>query len=311
MRNIQVSIIGAANDVGAHLALLLKQNNKITTLNLYDDDEKVKGIGLELGHIPGGPIVSACAGDIFLPGAIRGANLILLVTRIPRKPGVTRDQMLAANAPAILKLCRVIADRNPDVFFAISTSPINSIVPFTSTLLYGYYSYNPFKIMGITHIDTARSRYFAADALRINPRHIQIPVIGGHSEETIVPFDLCQVDTLTRLVRKAGTEVIKNKFGCGSSAVALAWSINEFADNILDAINGGEAIVNCYSVNPHFGTRYFSGPTVIGPNGIIRTCCDFPMSDYESFVLNSSVPALNQDIELGENYVKVMEYTGR
>ncbi|XP_059061871.1 malate dehydrogenase, mitochondrial-like [Achroia grisella] len=213
-------------------------------------------------------------------------------------------------------------DRNPNAFLAISTNPINSVVPFASTLLYEYYCYNPFKIMGITHIDSARSRSFAANALQVNPRQIQIPVIGGHSTETTVPLfsnltpchysiDSCQADMLTRLVRKAGTEVVNYKYGRGSSVVGLAWSINEFVDNILNAINGTEDIVHCYSANPHFGTRYFSGPTVIGPYGITQTCCDFSMSDYESFMLNSSVASLNHDIEVGENYVQVMQHTGR
>ncbi|XP_026747325.1 uncharacterized protein LOC113508456 [Trichoplusia ni] len=321
-RNVQVSVIGAAGEVGSCLSVLLKQNYKIKRLKLYDDDDKVKGIGMELDHIPGGPKVSAFSGNNMLPMSIDSADLVVMVQRVPRKPGNSRDQMIAANAPALQRLCRAIADQNPETVLAISTNPLNSMVPFASALLYKYGCYNPFKVLGVTQIDSARSRTYAANVLNVSPRSLRLPVIGGHSEESIIPLysnmtpiefcvDPCQADSLTRLVRKAGTEVVFQKQGYESATLAFAYSINEFVDSIIDALRGGEVVVNCYTANPHFGTRFFSGPTVVGPYGIIQACHEFTYSDYESFLLSSSVPVINRDVSLGEDYVRFIEIAGK
>ncbi|KAJ0179436.1 hypothetical protein K1T71_005148 [Dendrolimus kikuchii] len=317
-RNVQVSIAGAASDIGSNVALLLKQNMKVRRLQLYDDDDRVKGIGYELGNIPGGPLVSVFAGDRKLGPAIRSSEIVLMVARLPRNPGKTREQMMAANAPNLEELCRAVAEHNQDAFLAISTNPINSIIPFASSLLYKYNCYNPLKVFGITHIDSARSRAFAANAINASARELNIPVIGGHSDETIIPLfsnltpshlciDQCLADTLTRLVRKAGTDVVTQKHGHESATLAMAWSINEFVDNIIDAVNGSEVVVSSYTANPNFGTRFFAGPTIVGADGIIQTCCNLPMNELECYLLNCSIPIINKEIAQGEDFVNYIE----
>lgn len=318
-RNAQVSIIGAANGIGSNLALLLKQNNNITRLNLYDDSERVVSIGSDLSELPGGPQVAAYSGHSFLPASIRSSHLIVMVSRIARKPGYTRDQMLAANAPAVRRLCKSMAEVNPEAVLAISTNPINSILPFASSLLFKYCAYDAAKIFGITQIDNARAKAYAAKALNVNPRHVHVPVIGGHSDETIVPLfsniapthyklDLYQADTLTKLVKTAGMKVIRTKQGTDSATLAMAWSINEFVQNMIEALYGGATIVNSFTANPHFGTRFFSGPTKVGCYGIIETCgSNFKLSEFERSVLGNAISQLNKEVSLGEDYARLEE----
>ncbi|CAH2092145.1 unnamed protein product [Euphydryas editha] len=315
---IQVSVIGAANGIGKNVALLLKQNRYITRLHLYDDDDRVLGMELELGQIPGGPAVSSFSGDAFLPAAIRYSHLVLMLTRTPRKLGYTREKMLATNALAVQRICRTLAYENPDAFFAISSSPINSIVSFASKLLSNYKAYNKHKIFGITHIDTARTRTLLGKTLNVSPHHLHVPVIGGHSDETIIPLfsnllpshyyiKQHQAEALTRLVRKSGTEVLNLKQGNDSATLAMAWSINEFVDRISEAFYGSYVIVNSFTANPHFGTKFFSGPTKVSACGIFETCSNFVMSEYESKLLSQAVPLINRDIARGEEHVQVIE----
>ncbi|CAG9792089.1 unnamed protein product [Diatraea saccharalis] len=321
-RNIEVSVIGAASPIGSNVALLLAQNPKISRLHLYDDDERVMGIGLELSYINRGSKVVPFTGENFLPSALRNSNLILMVAGTARKLGISRDQILADNAPVLQRLCKTISNQNPDAIFAISTNPINCVIPFVSTLMFSYGTYNPYKICGITHVDTARCRTFVASVLKASPYYLQVPVIGGHSEETIVPLfsniipssfcvDACKAEALTRVLRKASTEVLNHKAGKDSSVLCMAWSIAEFADRMVTALCGYESVVNCYSANPHFGTRFFSGPTIVGPRGIIRVCGNMPMSNFESGLLNNAIPILNKEVCLGENYVQVMASAGK
>lgn len=316
-RNLQVSIIGASTEIGSNLALLVKQNSKVTRLKLHGDDEKIKGIALELNLLPGGPLVSGFVGDNSLSSAVAFSDLIVMVNRISRKHGYSRSQMLETNGPIVHKLCKAVAERNPEAFLAISTNPINSIIPLASVILHKYNSYNPFKLFGITHIDTARSKSYVANALQANARHLKIPVIGGHSEESVVPLfsnlsptfytiDACQANMLTRLIRKSGSEVMTKKLGIDSSTIAMAWSVNEFVDKMVDAIRGEEVEVNCYTANPHFGTKFFSGPTKVGPFGTSGPCPHFNMSNYECTLLTEAVSAINKDIIDGEEYANTL-----
>ncbi|KPJ01889.1 Malate dehydrogenase, mitochondrial [Papilio xuthus] len=318
LRNIQVSIIGSVGEVGSNLALLLKQNPKISRLQLYDDNESVNKLAIELDCLPGGPTVSAFAGPSMLRPAIRFTDLILMVDRSHRKPGIKREQMIFANAPPVQKLCRAMAEQNSTAFLAITTSPLNSIVPFASVLLLNYGSYNPFKVFGITHLDLARTRSLAGNVLQANPTEIQIPVIGGHSDETIVPlfsnispntYEVTerQADMLTRLIRKAGVEVVNKKYGVESATLSMAWSINEFVNCILDALRGAEVTVNSYTANPHFGTKFFSGPTVVGAQGLVQPCYEFKLNDFEDKLLEKALPMISRDVSQGEQYVDVFE----
>lgn len=320
LRKINVSIIGAANQVGTNLALLLKQNSQITKLNLHDDDVKVHGIGLELNDLPGGPQVKVWSGDNTLDYAVRDAHLVMMVYRVPRRPGNTREQMIAANAPAVQKLCRSIAFQNPGTFLAITTNPLNAIVPFASALLYKYNAYNPFKVLGITHLDLARAQTTTAQAVGINPLDVSLPVIGGHSDQTIIPLfsnmvpnatnvvDPNQAETLTRIIRKAGSEVVFQKYGKESATLGMAAALNDFINKMKIALTGDEVIVNAYTANPNFGTRFFSGPTKVGSGGIVQTCHSFQLSDYESFLLDSAIPLINRDVNMGEEYVRYIDF---
>lgn len=321
LRNIQVSIIGAANQIGSNLALILMQNPKISKLHLYDDDDKVRGIGMELAYFTDGVKIASYSGENFLPSAVRHANLIIMTARTARKPGTPRNQMLAANAPAVQKLCKVVSEQNSEAFLAIATNPINSIVPFASALMLNYRTYNPFKICGVTHIDTARCRTFVGSVLKVSPHRLQVPVLGGHSEETIVPLfsnlspcnytiDTCKADTLTRLLRKAGSEVIKNKFGKESATLCMAWSLGEFVERMVEAFSGYESMVSCFCANPHYGTRFFAGPTMVGPQGIIQVCGNLPMNEYETTLMSRSVSVLNEEVSAGETFINVMNSAG-
>lgn len=320
-RNVQISVVGAASDIGSNVALLLKLNSKVTRLHLYDENEKVTGLGMELAHVPGGAAISTFSDTRNLGRSLKGSQIILMTTRTARRPGRTREEMMADNALAVQSLCRTMVENNPNAFLAISTNPINSIIPFASALLCKYKCYNPCKVLGITHIDTARSRSLVGVNLQVNPRLLSLPVIGGHSDETIIPLfsninpschsvNPCHADTLTRLVRKAGTEVIIQKQGSNAAILAEAWSIHEFINGLVDAVCGCEAVLNCFTVNPHFGTRFFAGPTSIGRNGIVQTCYDFPMNDYESFLLNAAVPVINRDVSKGEEHVRYLAELG-
>lgn len=308
-------MIGAASEVASNVALLLKHNDHISQLNLFDDDERVKGVAAELQQIPGRPHIQSFFGDVNLPSAIDNSKLILMINNNVTRPSNTLEQDVAINSLGIKRLCKAIANRNPNVFLAIYTHRLNSILPLASALLFKNDVYDAQKVIGITNIDTARSRSLAAQVLKVDPGLLKIPVIGGHSVDTVVPLfsNICpthlsieasQANMLTCMVRKAPGEVLSRKNNTQPDTLAMAWAIGEFVNALLKAILGEVIVFNCYCANPHFGTRYFAGPCIIGPKGIQSTCQEFTLSSLEKSLLDRVVPILNQDVSLGESFAR-------
>lgn len=312
-RSIQVSIVGATNEVASHVAMFLKHSDHISQLNLFDDDERVHGLASELNQIPGRANVQTFMGDVNLPSALDSSKLILMLQNTVNRRGNTAEQNVAINSLSIKRLCKAMTNRNSNAFLAVSTGPVNSTIPLISTLLFKNGGYNPQKVFGITNVDSARSRSVAAQTLKVNPDLLKIPVIGGHSKDTVVPLfsNICpthlsiecsQANMLTSMVRKAEEEVVCKKNNGQPDTLAMAWSISEFVDGIVKAMLGEVLILNCYTANPHFGTRYFAGPCIVGPDGIQSTCKELSLSDLESTLLAKALPIIYDDVALGESF---------
>lgn len=314
-RNVTVSVVGAASDVGSHVSLLLKQNPHIKHLHLYDDDLSVTAVGMELEAIPQGPELSIYSAPD-LSEAIKKADLVVMLAKSYTPADKTSDQMLVTTAPEIQRLCKAFADNNPYAFLAISTNPINSVVPLAASLLRKYNAYNPLKLLGITQVDNARSRAIIATSLRVKPSTLDLPVICGHSEQTIVPLfsnltvpnftpDDPQSDWLTRLVRKTGADSFKRK--TDNETLVLAWSITQFVMGVVTAIQGNRSLLSCFTENKNFGTKYFAGPTLLGGDGIVQLVEPFNMSEYEKNLLHCALPVLTRDIAVGETYFRDLD----
>ncbi|KAG4300869.1 hypothetical protein PCK1_002946 [Pneumocystis canis] len=127
--NIKVSILGAAGGIGQPLSLLLKTNTRISELALYD--------------LRGAPGVAADCNHINTPSKIHGygpekngliktlenANIVLVPAGVPRKPGMTRDDLFVTNASIVRDLAKTIADIAPKAHLLIISNPVNSTVP--------------------------------------------------------------------------------------------------------------------------------------------------------------------------------------
>lgn len=107
---------------------------------------------------------------------------------LARKPGMTRDQLFDVNASIVANLVSHCAQNCPDAHIAIITNPVNSLVPVACEVMKQYGIFNPRRIMGITKLDSVRAVSFLADFIHCHPNEICVPVIGGHSGETIIPL---------------------------------------------------------------------------------------------------------------------------
>ncbi len=105
------------------------------------------------------------------------------------KPGMTRDDLFKINAGIVKGLIEGIAQHCPKAYVLVISNPVNSTVPIAAEVLKAAGVFDPKKLFGVTTLDVVRAETFVAEITgEKNPQNLNIPVIGGHSGETIVPL---------------------------------------------------------------------------------------------------------------------------
>jgi hypothetical protein len=128
-RNLQkVAVLGAAGGIGQPMSLLLKLNPKVTQLSLYDL-HNTPGVAADLSHINTPAVVKGYKGDDQLAQALKGAEIVVIPAGVPRKPGMTRDDLFNINAGIVKKLAEQCAITCPKAFICVISNPVNATVP--------------------------------------------------------------------------------------------------------------------------------------------------------------------------------------
>lgn len=267
---IKIAVLGAAGGIGQSLSLLLKtQLNQFKSarhvhLALYDvNADGVRGVAADLSHVDTPVTLSSHSpgdGPDALRDALVNAALVLIPAGVPRKPGMTREDLFAINAKIVGQLGAAIA-RHCDlsrVFVLVISNPVNSLVPVMVETLCGSGSGSGSgierRVLGITHLDLVRASTFlhehaiATNRKERNNTMPYVPVVGGHSGDTIVPlFSLAseqyrlpqdQLEELVHRVQYGGDEVVKAKNGQGSATLSMAHAAFQVVKSFMPLLTG-------------------------------------------------------------------------
>nr|AHB50501.1 malate dehydrogenase 2 [Mayetiola destructor] len=312
--NTKVAVCGASGGIGQPLSLLLKQSPLVSHLSLYDIVH-TPGVAADLSHIDTPAKVEGFNGAENLEKALKGADVVIIPAGVPRKPGMTRDDLFNTNAGVVRDLAVAISKACPKALVGIITNPVNSCVPIASEVLKKAGTYDANRIFGVSTLDVVRACAFIGEASKTNPMDVKIPVIGGHSGVTIIPllsqcspavnFPEAQVKALTQRIQEAGTEVVKAKAGAGSATLSMAYAGARFALSLVRALNGDPNVVECsYVASNVTAAKYFATPLKIGKNGIEKNLGLPQMNAYEKSLLESAIPELQKNIKKGEDFVQ-------
>ncbi|ELT94561.1 hypothetical protein CAPTEDRAFT_159451 [Capitella teleta] len=312
-RDARVAVLGASGGIGQPLSLLLKENPRVTELALYDV-VNTPGVAADLSHISTKAKVTAFSGEKELKHAVKDAEIVLIPAGVPRKPGMTRDDLFNTNAGIVRDLAKVCAKICPDAMLCIITNPVNSTVPIASEVYKQEGVYNHKKIFGVTTLDVVRSNTFIAEAKGLDVNQVYCPVVGGHSGVTIVPlisqctppvsFPAEEREKLTRRIQNAGTEVVEAKAGGGSATLSMAYAAARFANSLMEAMSGESGIVECaYVFSGDADTKYFSTPLLLGPNGVAKNLGLSQINEYEHDLVKEAIPELESNVQKGEDFI--------
>jgi malate dehydrogenase len=109
------------------------------------------------------------------------ADVVVIPAGVPRKPGMTRDDLFNTNASIVKTLVEGCAEHCPDAVLAIISNPVNSTVPIAAEVLKAKGVYNPKKVCGVTTLDVCRANTFLAAHMGKDPSDVDVTVIGGHA----------------------------------------------------------------------------------------------------------------------------------
>jgi malate dehydrogenase len=253
-----------------------------------------------------------------LAAALKDCDVVVIPAGIPRKPGMTRDDLFNTNATIVANTIKGVAENCPNANLLIISNPVNSTVPIAREVLKKIGKYNPNKLFGVTTLDLCRAEVFVAESQGWDAVSTQdkVPVIGGHAGITIQPllsqvkdakFTDEQLQSLTPRIQDGGTEVVQAKAGGGSATLSMAWAGNRLANAVMRALSGEEVKEYAFvesSVVP--GCDFFSSPVSIGKDGISQVHGYGELSAFEQANLDAMVPELteqvNKGIEWGQNF---------
>ena len=198
--------------------------------------------------------VTGHTGNDELADCLKGCEVVVIPAGVPRKPGMTRDDLFNTNASIVQTLTTACAQHCPQAKIAIISNPVNSTVPIAAEAYKKVGNYDPKRIFGVTTLDVVRANKFVGDMKGSKPEETNVPVIGGHAGITILPL-LSQVtppatftdeerEKLTVRIQNAGTEVVEAKAGTGSATLSMAYAGARFADSLMRAA-AGEKVVEC------------------------------------------------------------------
>ncbi|KAI9816250.1 MAG: Malate dehydrogenase, cytoplasmic [Pycnora praestabilis] len=295
----------------------MKLNPRVTQLALYDI-RGGPGVAADISHInTKSKVTGYDPTPSGLKEALTGAEIVLIPAGVPRKPGMTRDDLFNTNASIVRDLAKAAADSAPDANILVISNPVNSTVPICAEIFKSKGVYNPKRLFGVTTLDVVRASRFVSQIKDTDPANENITVVGGHSGVTIVPL-LSQtnhpdisgkaLDDFVNRVQFGGDEVVKAKDGAGSATLSMAMAGARFAESLLKAAQGQKGVVEpTFIDSPLYkdqGVDFFASKVELGPNGVETVHEVGKVSDHEQKLLDACLSDLKKNIEKGVAFVK-------
>jgi malate dehydrogenase len=313
----KVCVVGAAGGIGQSLSMLMKMNPAVTQLSLYDV-MGTPGVAADVSHMNTKAVTTGHTGPDELEAALTGCDLVIIPAGVPRKPGMTRDDLFKINAGIVAGVVEGVAKWCPGAMINMISNPVNSTVPIAAEILKKHGVYDPKKLLGVTTLDVVRAKTFYAAKKGLPVTGLDVPVVGGHAGITILPLfsqanpyvELTdeEREALTKRTQDGGTEVVAAKAGKGSATLSMAYAGSKMADACLRGLNGQKDVIECSyvasSVVP--GLAYFATKVRLGPSGVEEVMPIGPMIPYEAALVEAMKEELADSIKKGVDFVKEM-----
>jgi len=277
---MKISVIGAGN-VGATCADGIARKELANEVILLDIKENLaEGKTLDLWQTaPIDLYDTRLYGSTNDYAKTAGSEIVVITSGLPRKPGMSRDDLISTNAGIVKSVTENVMKYSPDTILIIVSNPLD-VMSYCAYVTSKLPSAKVFGMAGI--LDTARYRAFLATELNVSPKDIQAVIMGGHGD-TMVPlprYTTVGGIPVTELISNEKLDaIIKRTTGGGGEIVKLLGTSAWYAPG-LAAVQMVEAVVRdqrrvfpvCAMLNGEYGLKniYLGVPSILGKNGIER-----------------------------------------
>ena len=294
---MKVTVVGAGN-VGATCADVLAYREIANEVVLVDIKEGLaEGKALDIWEkSPINLYDTRTIGSTNDYGKTAGSSVVVITSGIPRKPGMSRDDLISTNAGIVKSVTENVVAHSPDAIIIIVSNPLD-VMTYQAHLTSGH---DRTKVMGMAGIlDTARYRSFLAEALNVSPKDIQAVLMGGHGD-TMVPLpryttvagipvteliDSEKLDAIIERTKKGGGELVQLMgtsawYAPGSAAAQMVEAIVRDQKRIFPV---------CAQLQGEYGIdgTYLGVPVVLGQQGIEKVI-ELDLNDDEKALLEIS-----------------------
>ena len=301
----KVTVVGAGN-VGATTAQRIAERDYADVVMVDIVDGLPQGKALDLNQA--GPVVGY---EPNMTGtntydATSGSDIVVITSGLPRKPGMSRDDLLAANKEIVASVTKEVAQRSPDSIIICVTNPLDAMCHVTLDVS----GFPRQRVMGMAGIlDSARFRTFLAWELGVSVQDVTGFVLGGHGD-TMVPvtsytnvagvpvsqrIDPARLEEIVQRARDGGAEVVK-LLKAGSAYYAPAAAVAEMIDSIL---LDQKRILPCaaYCDGEYGIDGLFVGvPVKLGNDGV-EEIVEIELSDQEKKDLQKSAASVRELVD--------------
>jgi len=308
----KISIIGAGN-VGATCAhwLAQKELGEIVLLDIVEGLAAGKALDLfESSPVGGFDVRFAGTCDY---RDTEGSDVVIITSGLPRKPGMSRDELLKANTQIVAEVTKNVIDNSIDPFLIVVSNPLDAM-----TYVAGKVSELPKnRVMGMAGVlDTARYRSFIAEALNVSVRDISAMLLGGHGDDMVpLPRYTCvagiplpelmderQIEAIVERTRKGGIEIV-NLLKSGSAYYAPAAAAAEMAEAIL---KDKKRLLPCCAwcdLEYGVGGGFVGVPVILGSEGVERVI-ELELTKQEKQLFDASVAHVKELTEQVDTIIK-------
>ena len=307
MARKKIALIGGGQ-IGGILALMCaqKQLGDVVMLDIPQVEGMVKGKMLDIAESQAVGCYDAKLTGTSDYGDIEGSDVVIVTAGLPRKPGMSRDDLLDVNVKIITDVASKVKTYCPNAFCIIVTNPLDSMV-------YGFRKVTGFPrnmVCGQAGVlDTSRFRSFVAMELNVSVEDVAATVLGGHGP-TMVPLPrLCtvggiplselmsqeKIDAIVIRTREAGTEIVK-LLGNGSAFFSPAAASIMMAESFM--MDKKRLLTAAAYLDGEFGiSGYYLGvPVIIGAGGVEKVV-EVKLTDDEKALLENSLNAVKNAVE--------------
>ena len=298
----KITVVGAGN-VGATLGQRLADRDYADVVLVDIVEGMPQGKALDL--LESGPITGSDSAVVGSNGyeETSGSHICVITSGVPRKPGMSRDDLVKTNQKIVAQVTEELVRRSPDCILIVVSNPLDAMAQLAQHVS----RFPRQRVIGMAGVlDTARFRTFIAQELKVSVRDVAAYVLGGHGDTMVPLARMCtvagvpiekllpkeRIEAIVKRTRDGGAEIV-NLLKTGSAFFAPSAAVAQMADAIM--LDRKQILPCAVRLEGEYGIQglFVGVPVKLGAGGV-EEIIELELTSYEKAALNRSAESVRE-----------------